>query len=228
MVAGHLGNWEKPSSSQVEMSQCTAVSGTRQARRRNKSDRANWRFATPHSEKALETSEGGGKDSQKKKITPLYSSSILSFPLHNFPSLIFKGPGETFAWRSKRRAEKVMLTFRWLDAESCLVQYERGRIQSKQVGMVFGRADKRDGEGVERRSAAIFLRGETQTISGILKPTRQHLLPQSHKSPSGVDGNFGKQRGANLTSVFWVGESRHDSSSSEMKSMASFWSGCLQ
>lgn len=87
--------WEKASSFQAETSQCTPVSGTCEAQRRNKSDRANCRFASPHSEKALETSKGG--EEKDKKIIPLHSSSIVSFPPHNFASLIFKGPGESFA-----------------------------------------------------------------------------------------------------------------------------------
>lgn len=104
-------------------------------------------------EKEEEEEEEEQKDPPPSTPNP---SSFLSFPPHDFASLIFKGPGETFAWRSERRAEKVMLTSCWLDAECCLVQYGRGRIQSEEVSTVFGRADERDGEGVERRSAVIF------------------------------------------------------------------------
>lgn len=114
----------------------------------------------------------------------------------------------------------MMLTFCWLDAECCLVQYERGRIQSEEVGMVFRRGDERDGVGVEQRSVVIFRFGERLTCGNtnyslrIRKPASQQILPQSHKSPSGVDGNIGSQYGVNLPSVSWAGESQHDSSSS--------------
>lgn len=129
-------------------------------------------------------------------------------------------------WCSKRRAEKVMLTFCWLDAECRLVEYEQGRIQSNKVGMVFGWADERNSDGVEQRSTVIYKFGERfacgNPISRIQKPTSQQYLPPSQESPSGVDGKFGQQHGANLMSVSWAGEIRTDSSSSEIKSMALF------
>lgn len=100
------------------------------------------------------------KKKRPKKITPFHSYSILFFPPHDFASLIFKDPGETFAWCSKRRVEKVMLTFGWLDAECHLVEYEQGRIQLNKVGMVFSRADERNSKGVEGRSTVIYKFGE--------------------------------------------------------------------
>lgn len=66
MVAGHLGNWGKLPSSQAKTSECTAVSGTCQARRRNKSDGANCRFASPHSEK-LQRPQKKQKKKRKRK-----------------------------------------------------------------------------------------------------------------------------------------------------------------
>lgn len=92
--------------------------------------------------------------------------------------------------------------------------------------MVFGRADERDGEEVERRSAVIFrfgedLREETNYFkdSETNKSTNVATISRiTHRCRQ----EFRKQHCVNLMSVSWAGENRHDSSSSEMKSMAPF------
>lgn len=228
MVAGHLGNWGRLPSSCAKTTECTAVSGTCQARRRNKSDRANCRFASPHSEKLQRLQKN--KKKKKKDLPSTHPSSILSFPPHDFASLIFKGPGDTFARRSESRAEKVMLTFCWLDAECCLVQYRRGRVQSEEVSKVFGRADERDGEGVERRPAFPHsekdLFADTQAISRIGKHTSQ-ILHTISQITFRCRWEFWERTWCAETSESWARKSRLDSSTSEMKSMASFWSGAL-